>query len=115
MSAGTDLVNDFTSGTDKIDVGSGLTYTLTDVGADLRITASNGNVMLLSGINKAGFNESTDLVDNSTHEFTVEYLEDSSWDCRSQWRWIKQIQGQPHVSGYVDGDDYLVTGTLVGA
>ena len=78
---------------------------LTDVGSDLNITASNGNVMLLSGVNKAGFNESTDLVrDSITHEFTVEYLEGllgGTADLNGDGD-TTDTGTAPDISGYVD-------------
>ena len=76
MSAGTDVVQDFTSETDKVEITSGLTYTLTDVGSDMIIATSDGAAIKLEGINTTGFKTSTDISTKfKSHEFTVEYLE----------------------------------------
>ena len=118
MSAGTDVVQDFTSETDKVEITSGLTYTLTDVGSDMIIATSDGAAIKLEGINTTGFKTSTDISTTfKSHEFTDEYLEGllgGAADLNGNGN-TTDTGTAPDLSSYADGDDYLVTGTLVGA
>ena len=62
MSTGADVVTDFVSGTDKVGIAYGSTYTTEDIddGANMKITVGT-STMTLNNITEAGFNASTDI------------------------------------------------------